>query len=89
MKKKKDVRRAGALPIPPSVAKEKVAAREITRIWLSKNGDLHAIIDSSTLEDVSMWGVVLSQLGEHVAAAYKDQDALKKIKKKLDEVWDD
>lgn len=81
------------IPIPPSLRMENRDAREITRVWLTQNGDLHAIIDSSILEDVAMWGVVLTQIGKHITDAYDPYGGLSKrevfgmIKAKLDEAW--
>lgn len=81
------------IPIPPSLRLENRDAREITRVWVAENGDLHAIIDSSLIDDVSAWGVVLTEVGKHITDAYDPYDGLSKrevfakIKQALDERW--
>ena len=77
------------IPVPPSLRIENQDAREMARVWVTEKGDLHAIIDSSIIDDVSIWGVVLTQLGQHVAEAYDGdaEEALAQIKAKLDEAW--
>lgn len=81
------------IPIPPSLKLENRDAREIVRVWLTQNGDLHAIIDSSIIEEVSLWGTVLTRVGRHVVDAYDPYGGLSKkevftrIKEALDKRW--
>lgn len=86
------VREEAALPL--SLRVEKNPAKEIARIWLVQGGDsLHMAIDSQVFDEVDAWGIVMADVGKHIANFCSTPDLppeeiLEKIKQMFDDEWE-
>ena len=76
---------------PPSLKTiSEQEAHEITRIWVSEK-EMHVAL-ASFGEDVEVWGIILADLGKHVANFYETselskQEILDRVKEMLDAEW--
>ena len=79
------------MQIPPVAASDREAF-EILRVWISE-GNQHVTLKPGVWDDPFAWGMMLVDLGRHIANAYQQTDrmqsaaALERIKLGFDAEW--
>ena len=66
------------LPVPYSAAQDPNSF-ELLRIWIA-NKDQRVSLRSSVWKDPAAWGIMLSDLIQHIANSYEQSDGLDRMK---------
>jgi hypothetical protein len=63
----------------PAVATKDPGSFELLRVWIANKGQ-HVSLRTGVWKDPAAWGVMLSDLMQHIANSYQQQEGLDRVK---------